>query len=340
MTDVLQDRHGPLPRIGPHTLTGRVILSPMAGITDAPFRRLARGFGASLAASEMTTADTSLWHTAKSSHRLDIDTDATPRVVQIAGSEPQAMAAAAEAVVARGADIVDINMGCPAKKVCKKLAGSALLQDEELVASILLAVVQAVPVPVTLKPRLGWDREHENIMTIAQIAEDAGIQALAIHGRTRACKYGGQARYELIGRVKERLNIPVFANGDIQSAEKAQRVLEETGVDGLLIGRATQGRPWILRDISRFVAHGNKADPLSPEQTRAMIHGHLDAVHQFYGEHKGVLMARKHLNWYCQQLEIADSTRRALLALPSPASQRDFAAQVFSAWASAQCAAA
>ncbi|MEM9171505.1 MAG: tRNA dihydrouridine synthase DusB [Pseudomonadota bacterium] len=325
----LQDRRGPLPRIGPYQLTSRVMLSPMAGITDAPFRALARQFGAAMAASEMTTADTRLWHTAKSSHRLDIDSDAEPRVVQIAGSEPDAMAQAAQAVVARGAHIVDINMGCPAKKVCKKLAGSALLQDIVLVEDILTAVVGAVDVPVTLKTRLGWDEDHQNIIEVASIAQSAGIAALAIHGRTRACRYKGHARYELISAVKHALDIPVFANGDIDSAQKAQAVLDQTHADGVLIGRATQGMPWILRDISCFIATGEFPTPLLIDETHAIIRCHLDAVHRFYGERRGVLMGRKHLNWYCKRLGIADDIRRVLLSLPSSTSQRELAEKVF-----------
>ncbi|MEM7611307.1 MAG: tRNA dihydrouridine synthase DusB [Pseudomonadota bacterium] len=323
------DIRGNLPRIGPYQLSGRVLLSPMAGITDAPFRKLARQFGAALAASEMTTADTGLWQTAKSRHRLDIDTDAEPRVVQIAGSEPGQLAEAAVAVVERGAQIVDINMGCPAKKVCRKLAGSALLQDEDLVRGILQAVVRAVDVPVTLKTRLGWDPQHENILRIGCIAQDAGVQAIAIHGRTRACRYRGKARHGLIGDVKRMLDIPVFANGDINCASMARNVLDDTGADGLLIGRATQGRPWILREISRFVATGQLAAPLSKSKTHAIIRDHLDDLHAFYGEQKGVLMAKKHLNWYCHQLQVADKTRRRLLACHEVSEQREMARQLF-----------
>ncbi|MEO0576678.1 MAG: tRNA dihydrouridine synthase DusB [Pseudomonadota bacterium] len=330
------DRYGSLPAIGPYTLSSRVLLSPMAGITDAPFRRIARDFGAALAASEMTTADTSLWHTEKSRHRLDIDDDASPRVVQIAGSEPAALADAAAAVVTRGAHIVDINMGCPAKKVCRKLAGSALLCDVPLVTDILQAVVDAVNVPVTLKTRLGWDTDNENILEVASIAQDAGIAAIAIHGRTRACRYQGHARYRKIADVKRALDIPVFANGDIDSAQKAQQVLEETGADGLLIGRATQGRPWILREISQLLATGELPQPLSKNKTHAMIRDHLKAVHQFYGERKGLLMARKHLNWYCRQLGIAEAVRRSLLSLPDACDQRHMAFQVFAPVAKSQ----
>ncbi|MEL7311413.1 MAG: tRNA dihydrouridine synthase DusB [Pseudomonadota bacterium] len=335
-----EDIRGPLPQIGPIRLGGRILLSPMAGITDAPFRKIARRFSAALTASEMTTADTSLWSTSKSQHRLDIDLDAKPRVVQIAGSEPVQMARAAEAVVAKGADIVDINMGCPAKKVCKKLAGSALLQDPPLVEAILRAVVDAVDVPVTLKTRLGWNRDNENIVDIALNAEQCGIQAIAIHGRTRACAYKGTARHERIATVKSRLSIPVFANGDIDSPQRAREVLDQTGADGLLIGRATQGRPWILKEISELVSNGTISSPLSNLEMRAIIRGHLDDLHAFYGERKGVLMARKHLNWYARGLGIDDAVRRKLLSAPDVTSQRELAFRVFSDERSVQFAAA
>ena len=330
MTDAIEDRFGPLPVIGPYRLTSRVLLSPMAGITDAPFRRLARQFGAALAASEMTTADTRLWQTAKSRHRLDIDTDASPRVVQIAGSEPAQLADAARAVVDRGAEIVDINMGCPAKKVCRKLAGSALLQDEPLVGRILDAVVAAVDVPVTLKTRIGWDLEHRNIARVAAMAEAAGIRALAIHGRTRACKYGGRARFEEIAEVCGALSIPVFANGDVDSPARAEAVLRATGAAAIMVGRATQGRPWLLAAIEARLARGEDLAPLSIAKAHAIVRDHLDDLHAFYGDRKGVLMARKHLNWYCRTFGIADQTRRELLRLNERAAQRDMAFRVFS----------
>lgn len=326
---IKSDIRGPLPKIGNIALDGRIMLSPMAGITDAPFRRLARRFGAAMAASEMTTADTSLWQSSKSRHRLDIDQDASPKVVQIAGSDPQQMAEAAVAVVARGADIVDINMGCPAKKVCKKLAGSALLQDEGLVRQILLAVTASVDVPVTLKTRLGWNKDNQNIERIAKIAEDSGIKAIAIHGRTRECKYNGVANFDLIRRVKEHAAIPVFANGDILCATSARKVLDETGADGLLIGRATQGRPWILRELSHLIATGRPIAPLSKTEMHGIILDHLKALHAFYGDKKGLLMARKHLNWYCREFEIADKQRRILLAVQTVEAQQSLAAEMF-----------
>ena len=228
----------------------------MAGVTDAPFRQLCRSFGAGMTTSEMTTADTSLWQTAKSRRRLDLDLDAEPIAVQIAGSEPAQLAEAARACVERGAQIIDSNMGCPAKKVCRKLAGSALLKDERLVAEILDAVVGAVDVPVTLKMRTGWDPDHKNAPDIARIAEDAGIQALAIHGRTRECRYRGEAEYETVARIKEGVSIPVIANGDIASPEKSLEVLRLTNADALMIGRGAQGRPWIFRELRHYHRHG------------------------------------------------------------------------------------
>jgi tRNA-dihydrouridine synthase B len=259
--------------------------------------------------SEMTTADTTLWRTAKSRHRLDLDLDATPVAVQIAGADPAQMADAARAVVDRGAQIVDINMGCPAKKVCRKLAGSALLQDEALVARILCAVVAAVDVPVTLKTRTGWDRDHRNGVRIARIAEDAGIAALTVHGRTRACRYSGEAEYETIARVKQNVEIPVIANGDITSIEKSLEVLRLTGADGLMIGRAAQGRPWIFREMS-CASHGEvRKTPVEKSELRDIMLGHLSDLHRFYGEKTGVRVARKHITWYCDQLENAAELR-------------------------------
>ena len=237
-------------KIGPYNLSSPFLLAPMAGITDAPFRRLCRRFGAGMTTSEMTTADISLWNTAKSSRRLDLDLDAEPRVVQIAGADPDQMALAAKLVVDRGAQIVDINMGCPAKKVCNRLAGSALLLDERLVARILERVVAAVDVPVTLKIRTGWDAEHRNAVDIARMAEASGIQALAVHGRTRACRFKGCAEYETIAHIKNAISIPVIANGDITTPEKSLEVLKLSAADALMIGRATRGKPWFFSERS------------------------------------------------------------------------------------------
>jgi len=308
-------------KIGPYELASPFVLAPMAGVTDAPFRRLCRQFGAGMTTSEMTTADTSLWQTAKSRHRLDLDLDAEPITVQIAGSDPEQLAIAARACVARGAQIIDINMGCPAKKVCQKLAGSALLQDESLVERILTAVVAAVDVPVTLKIRTGWDPEHRNGEAVARIAEQSGVQALAIHGRTRACRFRGNAEFETIARIKEAISIPVIANGDITSAEKSLEVLRLTNADGLMIGRGAQGRPWIFRELTHAFQNGSVFSPLEKNELRDIMLGHLRDLHQFYGERTGVRVARKHLTWYCQQLVNADDFRYRVVRVESAAEQ-------------------
>ena len=307
--------------IGPYTLSNPLVLAPMAGVTDAPFRRICRRFGAGMTTSEMTTADTRLWQTAKSRHRLDLDLDAEPVAVQIAGAEPEQLAAAAKACVERGAQIVDINMGCPAKKVCKKLAGSALLQDEKLVASILATVVAAVTVPVTLKIRTGWDQDHRNAVQIARIAEDSGIQSLAIHGRTRACRYKGDAEYETISRVKQAVTIPVIANGDITTIEKSLEVLRLTNCDGLMIGRGAQGRPWIFRELGQLLNPGTKIPPLDKYELRDIMLDHLNELHRFYGESTGVRVARKHLTWYCNSLANADEFRHQVVRVESASEQ-------------------
>ncbi len=308
-------------KIGPYTLASPFVLAPMAGVTDAPFRRLCRQFGAGMTTSEMTTADTSLWQTAKSRRRLDLDLDAEPVAVQIAGSEPRQMAAAARACVERGAQVIDINMGCPAKKVCKKLAGSALLQDEALVAAILQAVVAAVDVPVTLKIRTGWDPEHRNGVEIARIAEESGTQSLAVHGRTRACRYNGNAEYDTIARIKQTVGIPVIANGDIASIEKSLEVLRLTEADGLMIGRGAQGRPWIFQELLSAVREDLGLPQLAKNQLRDIMLGHLEDMHRFYGETTGVRVARKHLTWYCQHLVDADEYRHRVVRVGSAEEQ-------------------
>ena len=287
-------------RIGPHTIEPNLVLAPMAGVTDKPFRMLCKRLGAGLCVSEMTISDPRFWKTSKSLHRMDHEGEPAPISVQIAGTDPVQLAEAARYNVAHGAQIIDINMGCPAKKVCNVWAGSALMRDEALVARILAAVVAAVDVPVTLKIRTGWDREHRNGLAIARIAEDSGIAALAVHGRTRDQHYTGEAEYETVAAIKSALRIPVFANGDVDTPEKAKHVLQSTGADGLLIGRAAQGRPWIFREIAHYLATGEKLPMLPLAEVRAILLGHLEHLHDFYGEVSGVRIARKHLGWYAK----------------------------------------
>ncbi len=308
-------------KIGPYRITNPFMLAPMAGITDAPFRRLCRRFGAAMTTSEMTTADIGLWKTAKSQRRLDLDMDATPRVVQIAGSDPAQLALAATLCVERGADIIDINMGCPAKKVCKQLAGSALLRDPLLVERILAAVVAAVDVPVTLKMRTGWDPDHRNGVEIAKIAADNGIQALAIHGRTRACRYKGSAEYATIARIKNAVDIPIIANGDITCAEKSLEVLRLSGADGLMIGRAARGRPWIFRELNHYFDNETHLTPLEKNEVRDIMLDHLNDLYQFYGDTTGVRVARKHLTWYCAGLKKAEEFRSRVVRVDSASEQ-------------------
>jgi len=287
-------------RIGPHLIDPPVVLAPMAGVTDKPFRQLCKRLGAGLAVSEMTTADPRLWTTRKSLKRMDHVGEPAPVSVQIAGFDPAMLAEAARYNVDHGAEIVDINMGCPAKKVCNVWSGSALLQDEALVARILEAVVNAVEVPVTLKIRTGWNRENRNGVAIAKIAVSAGIAALAVHGRTRADLYEGEAEYETIAAIRDAIRIPVFANGDVDSPAKARHVLDATKCDAVMIGRAAQGRPWIFREIAHFLATGEVPAPPSPREVRDILLGHLDDLHAFYGEPQGVRIARKHLGWYAK----------------------------------------
>lgn len=316
-------------KIGPYHIPSPFVLAPMAGVTDAPFRRLCRRFGAGMTTSEMTTADTKLWQTAKSRHRLDLDLDAEPVTVQIAGSDPRQLADAARAVVDRGAQVVDINMGCPAKKVCRRLAGSALLRDERLVADILAAVVGAVDVPVTLKMRTGWDPANRNGERIAHIAEESGIQALAVHGRTRACRYNGNAEYDTIARIKAAVDIPVIANGDITTPEKSLEVLRLTGADAVMIGRAAQGQPWIFRELREFAESGSKIARLQNLELRDMMLDHLRDMHRFYGEETGVRVARKHINWYCRHLVNAGEFRNRVMRVDCAREQLRLTSEFF-----------
>jgi len=308
-------------RIGRHRLDGRVFLAPMAGVTDLPFRRLCRRLGAALAPGEMLSADPRLWDTAQSRRRRDHSGEPGPRVVQIAGGDPATMADAARRNADAGAEIIDINMGCPAKRVCNKEAGSALLRDESLVAAILEATVRAVDVPVTLKIRTGWHPSARNGVRVARIAESAGIQALAVHGRTRACRFEGEAEYATIAGIKQAVRIPVIANGDIDSAEKARRVVASTGVDGVMIGRAAQGRPWIFREVGRVLA-GEPA-PAAPEaaELRDIMLAHLRDLYDFYGPEAGVRIARKHIGWYCRERPQALAFRQTVMQVESAEGQ-------------------
>ena len=308
-------------QIGPYTLPNPLILAPMAGVTDQPFRQLCRRMGAGMVVSEMLSSDMRLWDSRKSRLRLVHAGDSEPRSVQIAGAEPQMLAQAARANVAMGAQIIDINMGCPAKKVCNKAAGSALMKDERLVAEILEAVVAAVDVPVTLKIRTGWDRQNKNGLSVARIAEQSGIAALAVHGRTRADLYTGEAEYDTIASIKQAIGIPVFANGDIRSPEKAREVLQHTGADGLLIGRAAQGRPWIFREIEHFLTHGKHLAPPQPDEIEQVLLEHLAALHAFYGDLMGVRIARKHVGWYLATQPGAREFRARFNTLETPGAQ-------------------
>ncbi len=308
-------------QIGPHNIANNLAVAPMAGVTDRPFRQLCKRLGAGYAVSEMVASNPKLWGTEKSQRRTDHTGEITPIAVQIAGADPAMMADAARYNVERGAQIVDINMGCPAKKVCNVAAGSALLRDESLVARIVDAVVRAVDVPVTLKIRTGWDADHRNALAIARIAEAAGIRALAVHGRTRACAYVGPVEYDTIRAVKAAVSIPVIANGDIGTPQQARHVLDYTGADALMIGRAAQGRPWIFREIRHYLDHGTLLPAPSVAEAREVILAHLADHYAFYGEAAGVRIARKHLGWYTADLAGGEDLRREINAAESTAVQ-------------------
>lgn len=316
-------------KIGPVKLENNLILAPMAGVTDKPFRQLCRRLGTGLAVSEMVTSDMRLWSSRKTRTRLDHHGEQAPRAVQIAGADPVMLAQAARVNVDNGAEIIDINMGCPAKKVCKVLAGSALLRDEKLVARILDAVVSAVSVPVTLKIRTGWDKYSRNALSIAAIAEQAGIQMLTVHGRTRACGFSGNAEYETVAAVKSRANIPVIANGDIDSPQKAARVLQDTGADGIMIGRAAQGNPWLFREVLHYLQTGTMLSPPDGNETGSVLLDHLDGLYRLYGEYSGVRIARKHLGWYCKNRPGAKAFKAAFNRAETAAVQSELIEQYF-----------
>ncbi|KRG54525.1 tRNA-dihydrouridine synthase B [Stenotrophomonas koreensis] len=318
-------------QIGPYTIAPNVVLAPMAGVTDKPFRQLCKQLGAGLAASEMTISDPRFWTTRKSIQRMDHAGEPAPISVQIAGTEPAQLAEAARYNVANGAQIIDINMGCPAKKVCNAWAGSALMRDEALVARILEAVVGAVDVPVTLKIRTGWCAEVRNAPAIAHIAEQSGIAALAIHGRTRNQHYTGQAEYDTIAQIKAQLGIPVIANGDVDSPVKAAFVLKHTGADAVMVGRAAQGRPWIFREISHYLATGQELPPPTLTEVRDILMGHLAHLHAFYGEPQGVRIARKHLGWYAKDRPENAAFRAVVNRAETPEEQLRLTADYFDA---------
>jgi tRNA-dihydrouridine synthase B len=326
--------------IGPYRLAGRAVLAPMAGVTDLPFRRLCRRLGAALAAGEMLSADPRLWETRESRRRRDHADEPEPRVVQIAGGDPETMAEAARRNVEAGAQIIDINMGCPAKKVCSKDAGSALLRDESLVEAILRATVAAVDVPVTLKIRTGWDATSRNALAIARIAEDAGIQALAVHGRTRACRFNGEAEFATVTAVKQAVGIAVFANGDIDSPARAVQVLRETGADGVMIGRAAQGRPWIFREIAALLAGNAAPQPPSHAEVRDIMLAHLRDLYDFYGQEPGARIARKHIGWYCTERPQAEAFRRSVMQVSCAEQQLAMVSDYFDALIAEPAAAA
>ena len=307
--------------IGPYELKNNLIVAPMAGVTDRPFRQLCKTMGAGMAVSEMVASNSLLWGSEKTRRRANHDGEVAPISVQIAGADPKMLAEAAQYNVDQGAQIIDINMGCPAKKVCNVMAGSALLKDERLVGEILETVVRAVNVPVTLKIRTGWDRENRNALHVARIAENAGVRALTIHGRTRACGFSGVAEYDTIAAVKAEVGMPVIANGDIATPERVQEVLGFTGADGVMIGRAAQGRPWMFREIEHFLQTGERLPPPEVAEIHRVLVGHLHDLYDFYGEYTGVRVARKHISWYTKGLAGSAAFRHAMNRLESSVEQ-------------------
>jgi tRNA-dihydrouridine synthase B len=308
--------------IGPIQLKNNLVVAPMAGVTDRPFRQLCKRMGAGMAVSEMVASNSLLWGSEKTRRRANHEGEVDPISVQIAGADPQMLADAARYNVDQGAQIIDINMGCPAKKVCNVMAGSALLKDEPLVGRILDTVVGAVDAPVTLKIRTGWDRDNRNAVAVAQLAERAGVKALAVHGRTRACGFSGQAEYDTIAAVKAAVGIPVIANGDISTPEKVKEVLDYTNADAVMIGRAAQGRPWMFREILHYLETGATLPPPEVEEIRRVLLAHLDELYEFYGEHTGVRVARKHISWYTKGLAGSAAFRHAMNRLETSAEQR------------------
>jgi len=316
-------------KIGPYTLRNNVVLAPMAGVTDRPFRQLCKKLGAGMAVSEMVSSNSLLWGSEKTKRRANHEGEVEPRSIQIAGTDPKLMAEAAKHNVDNGAQIIDINMGCPAKKVCNVMAGSALLQYEDKVAAILNAVVSAVDVPVTLKIRTGWDTDHRNGVAIARIAEDCGVQALAVHGRTRACAYKGEAEYDTIAAIKSEINIPVIANGDITTPQKAHEVLAYTKADAVMIGRAAQGRPWLLGIIDHYLQHDELLDDPPVHEIRDIMLSHLENLYDFYGEYSGVRIARKHISWYSKGQRDGAAFRHAMNRVESTDAQLTMARTFF-----------
>lgn len=310
-------------RLGKHVLGRPILLAPMVGVSDVPFREVCLQQGATLTIAEMLPADTAMWKSEKNRLRLRRTAACGPEIVQIAGFDPAMMSEAARLNADMGAEVIDINMGCPAKKVLKKAAGSALMRDPELVEQILRAVVQAVDIPVTLKMRTGWCRAQKNGVDIARIAEDCGIRMISVHGRTRECRFVGEVEYDTIAAIKQSVSIPVIANGDIDSPEKAVEVLRHTGADGLMIGRAAQGRPWIFREIRQYLEQGERARPPSASEISILMQDHIRALHAFYGDFRGTLFARKHIDWYSKALPGGDLLKARFMLADSVTAQQD-----------------